>query len=145
MLQVVYATTTTNTSVASTTFTDTGLSATITPTSATSKIYVLATQNHRVSRLSSGIDSPLRLLRGSTVIIDYTGTDDFTVIGAGGSGLTTVFLTYSFPVMYLDSPNTTSATTYKLQGKVQTTANSGVADYQNGNSDSTMTLMEIGA
>jgi len=145
LLQVVYATSTTTTNVASTTFTDTGLSATITPSSATSKIYVMATQNHRISRLNNSQYANIRLLRDSTVIIDYTGNTDFSVIGAGGSGLSTAFLVYSFPVMYLDTPNTTSAITYKLQGKVETTTNSGFVEFQNDTSDSTMTLLEIGA
>jgi hypothetical protein len=48
-------------------------------------------------------------------------------------------------VVYLDSPATTSATTYKMQGAVFSTANSGACNFQYGNNPSTITLLEIGA
>jgi hypothetical protein len=47
--------------------------------------------------------------------------------------------------MYYDSPATTSATTYKIQAKVDTTANSGTSTWQPSSNPSTITLLEIGA
>ena len=49
------------------------------------------------------------------------------------------------PLTYLDSPATTSATTYKIQGRAYNTASSGQAQYQYSNGLSVITLMEIGA
>jgi hypothetical protein len=49
------------------------------------------------------------------------------------------------PVMYLDSPSTTSATTYKIQGRVEITSSSGTSTWQHASTPSTITLLEIGA
>jgi hypothetical protein len=52
----------------------------------------------------------------------------------------------SISIVYLDSPATTSATTYKPQYKQTTNANDKTLYMQNGNGGaSTITLMEIGA
>jgi hypothetical protein len=47
--------------------------------------------------------------------------------------------------MYLDEPATTSSTTYKTQGNVLSTANSGQAIFQQDSAISGITLIEIGA
>ena len=47
--------------------------------------------------------------------------------------------------VYLDSPNTTSSTTYKTQFAVESTNNSGAVDMQPDSALSTIILMEIGA
>ena len=136
VLQVVNAVHTTNVSTSSSTLADTGLSATITPTSATSKILVLVDHNG-VGKINN-IIGRIRLLRDSTQIlfldslIAYTGTADENYIGAVSAN-------------YLDSPATTSATTYKTQFSA-----TGAAFYINTasgglGSSSTITLMEIGA
>jgi hypothetical protein len=46
---------------------------------------------------------------------------------------------------YLDSPATTSATTYKMQGRLETTASGSTSEWQPGSKPSTITLIEIGA
>tara|TARA_R110000772_G_scaffold134397_1_gene242911 strand:+ start:603 stop:1169 length:567 start_codon:yes stop_codon:yes gene_type:complete len=100
----------------------TGMSVTITPTSATSKILVMYTAN--VSN-STTATVHVRLLRNSTSIGQG---------GAEGSRLgdSTVFrpadTPYSFDMgllssSFLDSPNTTSATTYKLAGTLGSSYN----------------------
>jgi hypothetical protein len=142
VLQVVYASTTTLTTVASTTLTDTTLTATITPTSATSKILVIANLQGFSTRSSNYVGTKSRLLRGATTILDYPD-DSFTTITA--TGATLVQLLGVFPMTTLDSPATTSATTYKVQGAVQLTANSASITYQYGGGPSTITLIEIGA
>jgi hypothetical protein len=142
ILQVVSASTTTSTAVASTSYTDTTLSATITPSAATSKVLIMVTQNYYLYRSTSGFQAgAVQLLRGATVIVDPNG--NYTInaeIGAGVLGIQT-YATFA----YLDSPSTTSATTYKTQGKVQVTSNSGAITFQNGNSPSYIILMEVGA
>jgi len=133
VLQVVNATYSTATDSSSTTYADTGLTATITPTSATSKILVLVSQlMGKDGSANSGVN--IRLFRGATQILEhrdvlYTGTAIYNI------GM--------YSINYYDSPATTSATTYKTQFANRTAAaNAGV---QTGNTTSTITLMEIGA
>jgi hypothetical protein len=147
VLQVVSAIYSTETEVATSTFTDTGLSLSITPTSATSKILVMVQQASRVARSSNENYAPLRLLRGATTVFDTRGSTPvgYGGIGAGGNGLTTVQLTHFQPLIYLDSPATTSSTTYKTQGNSYFTSDNGKVIYQWSTMYSTITLMEIGA
>jgi hypothetical protein len=156
VLQVVTATTSTQVSFSSTTFTDSGLSLSITPTSATSKILVLITQAFDVYSPSRGDNGlGIRLLRDSTTIWNPSVSGS----GSGGAGYgggyyaaggaTSMELTLQLPVTYLDSPATTSAITYKTQGGLYTTANSSILSFQpsgaGNNGKSQITLMEIAA
>jgi hypothetical protein len=136
VLQVVQGTTTTPVSNATTTEADTGITATITPSSATSKILVLTSINgcyKSNGNVSNGLR--LRLYRGATDIariatyLQYTGT---AIELYGNSGLS-----------YLDSPATTSATTYKVTFQNVTNASNVVV--QDSNERSTIVLLEIGA
>ena len=113
VLQVVSATYATQTSSSSgNTWVDTGLSATITPTSSTSKIlvFVSATGLRKVATTNAGVAVGLRVLRGATQIVDVGLDNSSTETTANGGQSTT-----SSSTCYLDSPATTSATTYKLQ------------------------------
>jgi hypothetical protein len=139
VLQVVIGSYTAQTTSTSTTFADTGLTATITPTSATSKILVIANQNGITKFGDTAVR--LQLLRTSTVLTIFEDGTAYNnngtpYLGVGGSGLT-----------YLDEPATTSATTYKTQLRTNV---SGVPVYTNynvygSNSYSSITLLEIGA
>jgi hypothetical protein len=142
VLQVVGATTTTPTTIASLTFTDTTITATITPTSATSKILVLVQGYVFYTRASNskGQGVSTKLLRGATSLTQINETDYLEL-----TGVTTVDRFCIIPYMYYDSPATTSATTYKLQGAVSSTVNSGSSTWQSGNYLSSITLLEIGA
>jgi hypothetical protein len=141
VLQVVNATTATEASSSSTSYADTNLTATITPTASTSKILVLVSQNgcYKDSG-NAGNSLRIKLLRGSTDLVlfadglGYTGVADGNIVSASAN--------------YLDNPATTSATTYKTQFanysasslvKVQNSMTGGSTCY------STITLMEIGA
>jgi hypothetical protein len=125
--------------------TDTGLSATITPTSATSKILVLVTQNFLSYIQSGGRGGAYQIVRGSTAVsvwgpggYEYTFDDSSTTVnGRNFRGTHTV--------VYMDSPATTSATTYKTQGKVTSTANNSQLQFQDNNTTNSIILMEIGA
>lgn len=132
----------TQTTIASTTFTDTGLSASITPSSASSKVWVICQQYSTTNRASSTNNGSWRLFRDSTVIntIDEFNSSSF-------AGVTNFVNQEVVTVMYLDSPATTSSVTYKTQGKSGTTLNSGSVIYQEGggNNFSKMWLIEIGA
>jgi hypothetical protein len=146
LLQVVYASSTTQTSISSLSYTDTGLSGSITPTLATSKILILVTQNFAMSfGANSGAGAAVQLLRGATSVLDLDGGSVDVVWFRGGLGNPNNVNALSLPVFYLDSPNTTSSTTYKTQGKLSTTSNSANITFQNDSVDSVMILMEIGA
>jgi hypothetical protein len=144
VLQVVQNTNATETTIASTTMTDTSLSATITPTLATSKILVLTYQNWLIDSDDQDIGASLRLVRGSTAILEPLGTrDKLGQIFVDGEP--EVYLGGNNSVVYLDSPATTSAITYKTQANVNNTAANGRVRFQMDSSPSVMVLMEIGA
>jgi hypothetical protein len=134
VLQVVSGTYATQVVIASTSYADTGLSLSITPTSATSKVLVLITQNAGASRAVADIGYNTQLLRGATSLQEIIDVD-----------LSSLNTQSAVSFSYLDSPATTSSTTYKTQGKCTTTANSASAFYQIGGVLSTITLLEIGA
>lgn len=111
ILQVVSTTKTDHFSTTSSTFTDvTGLSVSITPLSATSKILALVNINMSIA---SGADGIGQLVRGATVIGSGTaGT------GVNGFAFAVQASDIDIPnsaMSFLDSPATTSATTYKVQ------------------------------
>jgi hypothetical protein len=142
VLQVVGATSSTATTIATTTYTDTTLTATITPTSATSKILVLVTQVAKLSRAASGFQTlDMQLLRGASVV--YLPDQETLFFEGGGVGL--IDLRTLINIHYYDAPATTSATTYKTQGRIGSTGNSGSSTYQSNSRVSSMTLLEIGA
>lgn len=147
VLQVVQGTTTTATTVASTTYTDSTLTANITPSATTSKVLVLFTQNIYGLRLTDQAGGGVRLVRGSTTIWNGGGTNSNSTmwVDAAGSGTTSLALGWYCTGAYLDSPATTSSTTYKTQVRAHSTANSGAMYLQNAGETSTIILMEIGA
>lgn len=145
ILQVVQATTTTVMTSTSTTFADSNLSGTITPSSASSKILVLVSQHLRIYRGSQFQGGSWQLLRGASAILtyNYATTQGFMMIEANGASDTSLVQVGN--MTYLDSPATTSATTYKTQIAVGNTASSGYMRAQGDSLTSTITLMEIGA
>ena len=137
VLQVVAANTTTQTANSTTTMADTTLTATITPTSATSTILVLVSQNGLLRGASNSNNAiNINLLRGATVISQIMSTGLYTD--------TALLLTgFSASANYLDSPATTSATTYKTQFS-QRFASADVR-VQQASDMSSIVLLEIGA
>jgi hypothetical protein len=143
VLQVVQATYSTELLTTSTSYVDTNLSASITPTSASSKILVLVNQQVSLSRdTNDTIRVDCQIVRTSTSV--YT---QGRILGgrAGTSAFGDLYYVGSFNGTYLDSPNTTSSTTYKTQGRVSTSSNSGTAFFQESGQNSTITLVEIAA
>jgi hypothetical protein len=141
VLQVVYAESSSDVSISTTTPTDSGNSATITPTSATSKILVLTTQIHelKTTTSSTGIFGGLRLVRGATSL-QATNQDGAFQLNSFSSGSYT--MRTCTVLNYLDSPATTSATTYKTQAFCDPTY---TIRFGFDNAWSSITLMEIGA
>lgn len=137
ILQVVNFSTNTQTNSSVTTYADTAITATITPQSTSSKVLVLvdcAGVYKSAGNLNNGVG--LRLLRGATNILQFANNAAYT-----GTTLANVV---SCSCCYLDSPSTTSATTYKVQ-----IANSGAAaatvSVNQDNPYSTITLLEVSA
>ena len=145
VLQVVEGSTTSTVQTSSTSFVDSNLTATITPSSASSKVLVLVTQNGCGRYGLAGGKWFIQLLRGAT---DIGNNADFGLEGSIVSGGTnpTSNRGYTYALNVLDSPNTTSATTYKTQIKASSGGNAEVQvnNVQN-TCKSTIILMEIGA
>ena len=139
VLQVVQGTTATSTAIASTSFTDTNLTASITPSSATSKVLILIAQQMTATRDTGGIGGTIKLFRGATEIWKAGNEYGAGYVNAGSSNARVI------PVSYLDSPNTTSSTTYKTQGRSYSASNNGTATFQDDGATSTIILLEIGA
>ena len=138
VIQVVQATYSTQVTTSSSSYVDTGLTASITPQFSTSKILVMVVQAEcqKPNNTASGAYG-LQLLRNSTVITNFglfLGYNASSSVGGGASNQSCT---------YLDSPATTSSTTYKTQVVAQ---NGVTGVFVNGdNSTSTITLMEIAA
>ena len=151
VLQVVQGSLTTTVSISNTaqgTLTDVGLSASITPSSSTSKILVMVTMG-AISANSN--DFAFHLIRGSTEIGQSTtaasGSNGTGILGATGAEAN---MPIPASITYLDSPATTSATTYKMQVN-NTNGSAQTVTINRRSSDTTytmasyMTLMEIAA
>ena len=145
VLQVVSVTKDSTFTTTSGTFVDvTGLSASITPSSASNKIAVL--YNVSVSNVTSTAATLTRLLRDSTPIsIGASGTG----VQASSHAAPNDFDQSNASISYLDSPSSTSAITYKVQIKTEpsytATLNRGQLDGNYGLTASTITLMEVSA
>ena len=137
VLQVVNATYGVGISTTSATYIDTGLTASITPSSATSKILVVVNMADvgKYGGTSTGGYGKTNIVRNSTQLIEfskqfgYTGNTNTNSVGSVSSS-------------YLDSPATTSSTTYKIQYAL---IGSGTLELNASSSTSTITLMEIAA
>jgi len=141
VIQVVTATYSTQTSISSTSYADTGLTASITPTSASSKILVIVNQSvANQQNTNAARVFELQLLRGATTIMDK---DFYSYAAVGANGYFETGLDGTQIV--LDSPATTSSTTYKTQARMDSTASSTALVFQQGSGESTITLMEIAA
>ena len=118
-------------------YTDSGLTLAITPSSASNKILVIVSMQLNTNTASSQNIS-CDLLRAGSSIRTFE-----QVLGQAATTGTQISFTY------LDSPSTTSSTTYKVQFK----GSAGTGQYirinnylsSDGNAASTITLMEIAA
>ena len=148
VLQVVTANKTDTFSTSSTSFTDiTGLSVSITPSSATNKILIMASVNG--TGASGVVQAMIQLVRNSTAIdigdAASTRIQTTNLYTAAADGVV-----MATPI-YLDSPATTASTTYKVQMRVnsstgyvnRTTTDSDTTVYSR--TASTITVMEIAA
>lgn len=130
VLQVVQGEYSTEVNTTNTTLTDTGLEATITPSNASNKILVLVKSGEfKTADANTGIYSAV--IRGSTEIAQLSKYICFPTAG----------LRQYASLNYLDSPATTSATTYKVQFKRQ--VGSGTVTHCEDGTKAYITLIEI--
>jgi hypothetical protein len=136
VLQVVSSTTLTQFTSTTTTFADIGLTATITPTSSSSRILIFGSFGDTSSQnQTSPAGNKLILFRNSTQIgggqfanqWNYAGTTNH-MISSGG-------------LVYVDSPSSTSALTYKFQGATQSTGRT--MEFMRDGTIGSIILMEI--
>jgi len=132
ILQVVQDNTVSPTITTSGSYIDTDLSLSITPQFTSSKILAVVSLMNYSS--ASGTEAAYNIVRGSTQIAEIVGLGLNQVGGAS---------VVSGSIIYLDSPATVSATTYKVQMK--RAAGSGTLYMSPGGSLSSLTLLEISA
>ena len=133
VVQIITATYSTAAASSSSTFADTGLTASITPTSASNKVLVLVDQGGLFKDTGdTGCDVTLQRAGGDILAFarqaGYTATTGTGDVGSAGA-------------VYLDAPATTSATTYKTQFASFTNVARCVV--QHGSSISTIALIEV--
>ena len=139
VVQVVQASSTSVLSTSSSTFAASGFSATITPTSSSNKILVMGSLPIYLQGISGGAHGIVTVYRGGVA----SGTDisastsSFGLAQNYAAGIETI-TKGSFHV--LDSPATTSSTTYELAFRVNGSTSCTIAI--NGD-EYTLTLMEI--
>jgi len=136
VLQVINTTYATSTSTASSSLVDTGLSASITPSSTSSKVLVLVNLAGLYS--SSATVGQFTITDGSNnILLNFEGLTAYAVsagLSYGEAGTN-----------YLHSPATTSSFTYKVRMKNVAGTGISINVITSGVSTSTMTLMEIAA
>jgi hypothetical protein len=137
VLQVVSATTTSEFASSSSSWVTTGFSASITPTTATSKILVTYGANCRVPSIASAIFQST-IYRGGTNIAPTAGRG-FTQLQAATANQ----IDSAQYATYLDSPASTSLLTYTVY--IQNTGAAGTVRWCVDSSYGSMTLMEISA
>jgi len=152
ILQVKQTVRTDTFSTSSTSFTGAGMSVSITPASASNKIFCMF---DIVGGPGNNVSMFLRLVRGSTVIHvgDSAGGRYQATAGASDDPSSQFPLQMSGSV--LDSPNTTSSTDYYIQMATEGSGNTGTCyinrsaedsnDNQNGRYASSITVMEVEA
>lgn len=140
VLQVVQGTYATYASTSGSTYLDTGLTATITPTKATSKILVIVSQSVE-TYASNSTHMGLKIQRN--------GTDVLTNSRAWGDGTNAANdLCGTASMTLLDSPASVSALTYKTQYAAANNVGGSYGNYvgvQTSGNTSVITLLEIAA
>ena len=145
ILQVVQTSTTTTTTSTSGSWEDAGgFTASITPTASSSRILVLVSAQYELYRAALESTGAFKIVRGSTDI--FLESANSLGIEAAPSVNGRVYADGRWAAMYVDSPSTTSSTTYKLQMKCGSTGSSGrltVNNQSNNTQTGTVILMEI--
>jgi hypothetical protein len=143
VLQVVQNTYSTAKTISTTSYTATDLTATITPSSATSKILVMVNQSMYIERPAASAAGRLQLVRTTTSILNLNGANGWETVYFQAAGAASTEGSFRVNAQYLDSPATTSAITYSTEAARAFASGSVIV--QPGSVQSVMILMEIGA
>lgn len=139
VLQVVQGTLTTTFDTTSTTFVDTGLTVSITPSASTSRILVFASVPTAQTYTAGSDDKTFgrfQLVRGSTSLQEI-------LFGIGSTGTSSGrYIRNGLALSYVDSPATTSSTTYKIQARGQDSSQCSI--FASG-INASIIVLEIGA
>lgn len=140
VVQVKQFTYNTAVTTSSTSYISTGLTGSITPTSASNKILVMATVPTIVFKTGNDAGADLVLYRGATQIYPHTNSSGYRLYISGASGY--IQSIGNVPLNYVDSPASTSAQTYTVYFR-EMAGNGGAVTTQRGNEMSTLILMEV--
>jgi hypothetical protein len=136
IIQIVHAHTATIANSSSASYADTGLTASITPSSSSNKIIVVISQSF-AKMGGANCSANFKVLRGST---DIGGSIPGRAIGyTGDTG--EVYFGMAFNYNFQDSPSSTSSVTYKTQ--FANAAGTGTVRVQPDSSQSYILLMEV--
>jgi hypothetical protein len=150
ILQVVSTTKTDTFTSSSTTFTTvTGLTASITPSSTSSKILVMA--QIASSGASNTVSAHFKVTRGGTDVYRGDAAGDRTRAVYGGfQTANSEGMVFAYPITFLDSPSSTSALTYQVETRIGTSGsiavNRSLQDTDNADrvrGASSITVMEV--
>ena len=143
VLQVVTAELTSWVSMSTTSWQDTGLSGTITPSSSSSKILITVSFGGAQTTQSNGDHGfSMRLLRNSSdsdLNGASAGNRPRALFHQGGFSYNSGHFTGGFSITGMDSPSTTSAITYKVQGWPQSSSYPIIINGPSNNSDEAQT------
>jgi hypothetical protein len=151
VLQVVQTLKTDTESVTGTSFADiTGLNVSITPSSSSNKVLIMLTMTYGASE---DLYPAFKLLRGSTVVTTATDLQGSCISSTFGANAYYSTNTENLSYTFLDSPSTTSATTYKIQVRPMATVSrtyylnrpGNTSDANRYQGTTTLTAMEISA
>ena len=140
VIQMIFESTTTEVTNTDGNYTDTGITATITPTRSDSKIMVIVSIQWLLYRDSTETSGSFKLLRGSTNISEHANA---VHIEAGTTSQSRIISEGGYMIQRLDTPATTSATTYKVQFRTDVTANGAQMIVNRNSAPGCITLMEV--
>ena len=137
-------TTTTATSTSGQTFVDTGLSGTIQPSAASSKILVIVNQFFRTTSSTVNTGTSVQVLEGSNVIVP-SQTWDLYYFGGGGSQSTSMNFHDRFAVTMIHTPSYSVGDTLTYKTQMKSLSDNGVttSTAQYSSSPSYITLIEV--
>jgi hypothetical protein len=136
IIQVVHAHTATIANSSSTSYADTGLTASITPSSSSNKVIVVISQSF-AKMAGANTSANFKVLRAST---DIGGVIPARALGYTGD-TSEVYFGMAFNYNFQDSPSSTSSVTYKTQ--FNNGGGTGTVRCQPDSSQSYILLMEV--
>ena len=137
---VVYST---EVSSSNTSYVDSGLSATIQPSAAGSKILVMLSQFFNVNVANPNVGAAIQLLEGSNVIVPSQTWDIYYYPGLSGNYSKNYMQRYNVTMIHTPSYSLGDTLTFKSQMKVLSDGNTTNVKAQRSGSSSYLTLMEL--